>query len=204
MWGSTHSRQSGMTYLPAKSGHISASVCPPLGARRGSGSSGGAWQLQRRQQRQRRAPRPTRCSVSLEEPPPAAPPEIGKNEEVDVVVIGSGIGGELQQQPFCDSSPGAPTYCSTHVSALAPPLYPPPPRPPRPGLCAAALLARYGFRVAVCESHYHAGGAAHGFEVQGYHFDAGPSFFAGLSGEHPRRKRMLLAEGRVRHIICAL
>ncbi len=93
------------------------------------------------------------------------------------------------------------------------------------GLCCAALLAKYGFRVTVCESHYHAGGAAHGFEVQlstqpcmlramwmvkgksawwagektgvsilqcsyalmqvrGYHFDSGPSFFAGLSGKH--------------------
>jgi phytoene dehydrogenase-like protein len=51
------------------------------------------------------------------------------------------------------------------------------------GLCCAALLAKYGYRVTVCESHYHAGGAAHSFEVQGYHFDAGPSFFAGLSGE---------------------
>ncbi|KAL4858930.1 Prolycopene isomerase [Chlorella vulgaris] len=50
------------------------------------------------------------------------------------------------------------------------------------GLCAAALLARYGFRVTVCESHYAAGGAAHGFEAQGYSFDAGPSFYAGLSG----------------------
>lgn len=50
------------------------------------------------------------------------------------------------------------------------------------GLCAAALLARYGYRVTVCESHYHAGGAAHGFEAQGYSFDAGPSFYAGLSG----------------------
>ena len=50
------------------------------------------------------------------------------------------------------------------------------------GLCCAALLARYGFGVTVVESHYHAGGAAHAFEVQGYSFDAGPSFFAGLSG----------------------
>lgn len=50
------------------------------------------------------------------------------------------------------------------------------------GLCAAALLARYGYKVTVCEAHYHAGGAAHGFEVKGFHFDAGPSFFAGMSG----------------------
>lgn len=50
------------------------------------------------------------------------------------------------------------------------------------GLSCAALLARYGYSVTVCEAHYHAGGAAHGFEVQGFDFDAGPSFFAGLSG----------------------
>lgn len=64
------------------------------------------------------------------------------SEEVDVVIVGSGVGG----------------------------------------LCCAALLARAGYSVIVCESHYHAGGAAHAFEVDGYTFDAGPSFHAGLSG----------------------
>ena len=49
------------------------------------------------------------------------------------------------------------------------------------GLCCAALLAHYGKRVTVVESHYHAGGAAHSFEVDGYKFDAGPSFHAGLT-----------------------
>lgn len=49
------------------------------------------------------------------------------------------------------------------------------------GLSAAALLAHAGFRVLVLESHYHPGGAAHAFDVQGYKFDAGPSFHAGLS-----------------------
>jgi phytoene dehydrogenase-like protein len=60
--------------------------------------------------------------------------------ELDVVVIGSGLGG----------------------------------------LVAAALLARYGKRVMVCESHTIAGGAAHGFARRGYRFDSGPSFFSGL------------------------
>ena len=60
------------------------------------------------------------------------------------------------------------------------------------GLCCAALLARYGYSVTVCEAHYHAGGAAHSFEVQGYKFDSGPSFFAGLSGTMPAITLMVL------------
>ncbi|UBF26909.1 NAD(P)/FAD-dependent oxidoreductase [Kovacikia minuta CCNUW1] len=62
-------------------------------------------------------------------------------ETVDVVVVGSGIGG----------------------------------------LCCAALLARYGFQVVVCESHNIPGGAAHTFERQGFYFDSGPSLYSGLS-----------------------
>jgi phytoene dehydrogenase-like protein len=49
------------------------------------------------------------------------------------------------------------------------------------GLCCAALLARYGFEVVVCESHSIAGGAAHAFERQGFTFDSGPSLYSGLS-----------------------
>lgn len=49
------------------------------------------------------------------------------------------------------------------------------------GLCCAALLANYGFKVVVCESHDTAGGAGHAFERQGFQFDSGPSFHAGLS-----------------------
>ena len=63
------------------------------------------------------------------------------SESVDVVVIGSGVGG----------------------------------------LCCAALLAKYGYRVTVCESHAIAGGAAHSFERNGYKFDSGPSLYSGLS-----------------------
>ncbi|MEM1310861.1 MAG: NAD(P)/FAD-dependent oxidoreductase [Cyanobacteria bacterium P01_H01_bin.153] len=48
------------------------------------------------------------------------------------------------------------------------------------GLVAAALLARYGKSVVVCESHTIPGGAAHGFSRQGFRFDSGPSFFSGL------------------------
>ncbi|MEM6253702.1 MAG: NAD(P)/FAD-dependent oxidoreductase [Cyanobacteria bacterium P01_D01_bin.156] len=49
------------------------------------------------------------------------------------------------------------------------------------GLCCGALLARYGYDVVVCESHSIAGGAAHGFERQGFLFDSGPSLYSGLS-----------------------
>ena len=49
------------------------------------------------------------------------------------------------------------------------------------GLCCAALLAHYGLNVTVCESHTLLGGAAHGFERDGHHFDSGPSLYSGLS-----------------------
>lgn len=48
------------------------------------------------------------------------------------------------------------------------------------GLCCAALCARAGLEVVVLEAHGHAGGAAHGFERQGYHFESGPSLWSGL------------------------
>ncbi|MBD2690939.1 phytoene desaturase family protein [Anabaena catenula] len=49
------------------------------------------------------------------------------------------------------------------------------------GLCAAGLLARYGKRVIVCESHTIPGGAAHSFKRRGFEFDSGPSFYCGLT-----------------------
>ena len=48
------------------------------------------------------------------------------------------------------------------------------------GLVAAGLLARYGRRVLVCESHTLPGGAAHSFKREGFTFDSGPSFYCGL------------------------
>lgn len=52
------------------------------------------------------------------------------------------------------------------------------------GLCAAGLLAHYGKRVIVCESHTIAGGAAHSFRRRGFEFDSGPSFYCGLTNSH--------------------
>ena len=53
------------------------------------------------------------------------------------------------------------------------------------GLTAGALLARYGKRVLVCESHAIPGGAAHSFRRRGFEFDSGPSFYCGLSQQRP-------------------
>ncbi|MBD1843157.1 NAD(P)/FAD-dependent oxidoreductase [Cyanobacteria bacterium FACHB-63] len=49
------------------------------------------------------------------------------------------------------------------------------------GLSCAAILARYGFKVLVCESHAIAGGAAQSFERKGFKFDSGPSLYSGMS-----------------------
>eukprot|EP01026_Neomeris_dumetosa_P002649 TRINITY_DN107153_c0_g2_i2.p1 TRINITY_DN107153_c0_g2~~TRINITY_DN107153_c0_g2_i2.p1 ORF type:complete len:562 (+),score=64.71 TRINITY_DN107153_c0_g2_i2:66-1751(+) len=64
-----------------------------------------------------------------------------QEQEVDVVVIGSGVGG----------------------------------------LSCAALLAKYGVNVCVCESHSIAGGAAHAWVRDGYHFESGPSLYSGMN-----------------------
>ncbi|BAY22814.1 amine oxidase [Calothrix sp. NIES-2100] len=49
------------------------------------------------------------------------------------------------------------------------------------GLCAGGLLAYYGKRAIVCESHLTPGGAAHSFRRRGFEFDSGPSFYCGLT-----------------------
>lgn len=60
------------------------------------------------------------------------------------------------------------------------------------GLCCAAVLARYGLNVVVCESHGIPGGAAHGFEREGFRFDSGPSLYSGLSGPSANPLRQVL------------
>ena len=48
------------------------------------------------------------------------------------------------------------------------------------GLTAGSMLARYGKKVLICESHSLAGGAVHSFTRRGFHFDSGASFYCGL------------------------
>jgi phytoene dehydrogenase-like protein len=51
------------------------------------------------------------------------------------------------------------------------------------GLSCAALLAHCGKRVVVLESHDAPGGAAHGWERRGFHFESGPSLYSGFAME---------------------
>ena len=64
------------------------------------------------------------------------------------------------------------------------------------GLSAAALLAKYGYSVTVCESHDRVGGAAHGFTRRTaagtFHFDSGPSLFSGCSAPSDNPLRQVL------------
>lgn len=62
------------------------------------------------------------------------------------------------------------------------------------GLVAAGLLARYGKRVTVCESHSVPGGAAHEFSREGFRFDSGPSFYCGLADPHSLNPLRLVLE----------
>ncbi|KAM3576203.1 hypothetical protein VYU27_001911 [Nannochloropsis oceanica] len=59
------------------------------------------------------------------------------------------------------------------------------------GLSCAALLAYYGEDVRVYESHYHAGGCAHGFEIDGFHFDSGPSLWNGMGCKEKGKRNPL-------------
>ena len=49
------------------------------------------------------------------------------------------------------------------------------------GLSAAAAAASTGLSVVVLESHDTAGGAAHEWNIKGYHFESGPSLYAGTT-----------------------
>nr|ATQ36022.1 prolycopene isomerase-like1 [Sargassum integerrimum] len=61
------------------------------------------------------------------------------------------------------------------------------------------MLSRHGDKVTVLESHYHPGGVAHAFDIDGYRFDAGPSLWAGMSeaGTNPLRQILDVLEEEV-------
>ena len=62
------------------------------------------------------------------------------------------------------------------------------------GLCAAALLASYGKRVTVCESHAVPGGATHSFSRSGFTFESGPSLFSDLNSTPAARSDNPMAQ----------
>lgn len=49
------------------------------------------------------------------------------------------------------------------------------------GLSCGALLAKYGVKVTVLESHDIPGGAAHSWVQKGYHFESGPSLYSDMA-----------------------
>ena len=49
------------------------------------------------------------------------------------------------------------------------------------GLCAGALLAKYGKKVTVVGAHDVPGGAAHSWHRDGFTFESGPSLYSGMS-----------------------
>ncbi|XRB08533.1 prolycopene isomerase [Pycnococcus provasolii] len=52
------------------------------------------------------------------------------------------------------------------------------------GLSAASLLAKYGKKVIVCESHTEPGGAAHAWHRDGYTFESGPSLYSTMTDKY--------------------
>jgi len=48
------------------------------------------------------------------------------------------------------------------------------------GLCCSGLLSKAGKKVLILEAHSKPGGAAHGFEKNGYKFESGPSLWSGI------------------------
>lgn len=60
------------------------------------------------------------------------------------------------------------------------------------GLSAAALLATYGKRVVLLESHDTVGGCAHAFQRSGYKIDVGPSLWSGLGTPSSNPMRQVL------------
>lgn len=66
------------------------------------------------------------------------------------------------------------------------------------GLTAAALLAELGWRVAVLEQHYTAGGATHSYERAGYEWDVGVHYLGDMGARTTVRRLMdFLTQGQL-------
>lgn len=66
------------------------------------------------------------------------------------------------------------------------------------GLTTAALLSELGWRVAVLEQHYTAGGATHSYERNGYEWDVGVHYIGDMGGATMSRRLMdFLTQGNV-------
>jgi len=66
------------------------------------------------------------------------------------------------------------------------------------GLTTAALLSELGWRVAVLEQHYTAGGATHSYERNGYEWDVGVHYIGDMGGATMSRRLMdFLTQGTV-------
>jgi all-trans-retinol 13,14-reductase len=66
------------------------------------------------------------------------------------------------------------------------------------GLTTAALLSELGWRVAVLEQHYTAGGATHSYERNGYEWDVGVHYIGDMGGATMSRRLMdFLTQGKV-------
>jgi len=67
------------------------------------------------------------------------------------------------------------------------------------GLTTAALLAELGWRVAVLEQHYTAGGATHSYERNGYEWDVGVHYIGDMGAQTTTRRLMdFLTQGGVK------
>ena len=67
------------------------------------------------------------------------------------------------------------------------------------GLTSAALLAELGWRVAVLEQHYTAGGSTHSYERRGYEWDVGVHYIGDMGAATTSRRLMdFLTEGNLR------
>jgi all-trans-retinol 13,14-reductase len=66
------------------------------------------------------------------------------------------------------------------------------------GLTSAALLAELGWRVAVLEQHYTAGGSTHSYERRGYEWDVGVHYIGDMGAATTSRRLMdFLTEGNL-------